>query len=138
MPKSVAAKRADFAPPPGGIGSEADSPLSLLSDFLCRPDSLAILFIACIASAALLPGAWLFSVPLALIAGVWATTRKYRLPFRLPKSWPGPDFGNEVPGGKGGYKRAEGILFLGNDMASGEELWISNGDARRHAFILGT
>ena len=138
MPKSVAAKRADSAPPTGGIGSEAESPLSLLSDFLCRPDSLAILFVTCIASAALLPGAWLFSVPLALIVGVWATTRKYRLPFRLPKSWPGLDFGNEIPGGKGGYKRAEGILYLGNDMASGEELWISNGDARRHAFILGT
>ena len=138
MPKHKAAEYADSSAPTGGIGSDADGPLDLLGDFLCRPEALSILFAMCISCAALVPGAWLVSMPLGIVFGIWATARKYRLPFRLPESWSGPDYGNAVPGGKGGYRNAEGILYLGNDMSSGEELWISNSDARRHAFILGT
>ena len=102
------------------------------------PEVLAILSALCIVGAALVPGAWLVSVPLGLISGILVNTRRYRLPFRLPETWKGSDYGNAVPGGEGGYRKAEGILYLGNDMSSGEELWITNSDSRRHAFILGT
>ncbi len=138
MPRHKETENVDSSHPSRGIGDEAGGPFEQLNDLLCRFETISTLATLSVASSAFVPGAWLAAIPLGLLCGLWASTRKYRLPFRLPESWTGPDFGNAVPGGRGGYRKSDGILFLGNDMASGEELWISNSDARRHAFILGT
>ena len=34
--------------------------------------------------------------------------------------------------------KAGGIFYLGNDIASGKELWLTNSDARQHLLVLGT
>jgi len=83
------------------------------------------------------PQIWIVAIPLCLAYYTWVTKIRFRLPFKVPQNWGGTDYGAPKPGGKE-FEKAGGILFVGNDQASGEELWIENGDARRHGFFLGT
>ncbi len=48
------------------------------------------------------------------------------------------DYSNPVPGNSRRFRRGQGLLHLGNEHGTNEELWISNSDARRHALVLGT
>ena len=84
------------------------------------------------------PGGWLAASPLGLAYVAWYWRQQYRLPFRLPMHWGGRDPSNPEPGSRRRWRRSLGMLFLGNDAESGEELWLSDSDARRHALILGT
>ena len=105
---------------------------------LAHPDTFAIAVILALLLALLVPGAWLGTIPLAFGYALWMKTRRHRLPFRLPMGWKGPDYSNPIPGSRDKFRAGEGLLFLGNDHASNEEVWISNSDARRHALVLGT
>ena len=84
------------------------------------------------------PAGWVGIVPVTLSYYVWASGMRFRLPFRAPFSWGGDDYSELKPGSKSKYTQSDGILYLGVDQVSGEELWITNSDARRHGFILGT
>ena len=99
----------------------------------------AILFVLLSASAllVLLPSYFLVVVPATLTYYLWATGKRYRLPFRIPITWGGKDPSEPKPGSSG-FSPASGILYLGRDQGSGEELWVTNSDARRHGFFLGT
>lgn len=66
----------------------------------------------------------------------WVTRKKTILPFRLPKSAKKKDPNYKRPDGSIGM--ADGILYLGNDTSSGEEIWFTNSDARTHCLYLGT
>lgn len=82
----------------------------------------------------------LMAVPVSLFLGwylLWIGGRHYRLPMRVPQTWDGLDYSDNMPGSDTRFKKAEGLLFLGNDD-EGRELWITNSDARRHKFVLGT
>ncbi|MCE6959699.1 TraM recognition domain-containing protein [Cereibacter sphaeroides] len=85
----------------------------------------------------LVPESWLLVVPVVFGYYGWVTSLKFRLPFKVPQTWGGLDYGAPKPGGRG-FGKAAGILYLGQDQATNEELWIENGDARRHGFFLGT
>ena len=130
-----------------GAGAEAADLLSRpdvfaagaeAADLLSRPDVFAAGMAACLGSMLLVPGAWLVAAPIGLLYGIWMSTMKSRLPFRLPLSWEGLDYSNPVPGGRNRRRLGEGLLCLGNHAATNEELWLGNSDARRHAFVLGT
>ncbi len=66
----------------------------------------------------------------------WLKTRLIRLPFNLPKSAGRKDPNNKKPDGSSGA--ADGILFLGNEGDSNEEIWFTNSNARTHCLYLGT
>ncbi len=66
----------------------------------------------------------------------WLMTRPMKLPFKLPKSARRKDPNNKQPDGKLGI--ADGILYLGNDHETNEEIWFTNSDARTHCLYLGT
>lgn len=66
----------------------------------------------------------------------WLMTRPVQLPFKLPKSARRKDPGYKRPDGSLGM--ADGILYLGNDGDTGEEIWFTNSDARTHCLYLGT
>lgn len=85
----------------------------------------------------LLPSTWLVIFPAILTYYMIVASRKYRLPFKVSQAWGGTDYGAPHPGNSG-YGKAAGILHVGRDIMSGEELWIENGDARQHGFFLGT
>ena len=131
LERGMLAERAHVRRKVFGAGAEA-------ADLLSRPDVFAAGMAACLGSMLLVPGAWLVAAPIGLVYGIWVSTVKSRLPFRLPLSWEGPDYSNPVPGGGNECKTGEGLLYLGNDAATNEELWLGNSDARRHAFVLGT
>lgn len=66
----------------------------------------------------------------------WLMTRPLSLPFKLPKSAARKDPNYKRPDGSFGM--ADGILYLGNDSDTGEEIWFTNSDARTHCLYLGT
>lgn len=60
-----------------------------------------------------------------------------RLPMRLPFSADSVDYSDPIPGRKKFFK-ADGTLFLGNEMKTGKELWASMRDALTHLLVFGT
>ncbi|HYD19513.1 MAG TPA: TraM recognition domain-containing protein [Patescibacteria group bacterium] len=66
----------------------------------------------------------------------WLMKQKVSLPFKLPKSAQIKDPNFKQPDGSLGM--ADGILYLGNDHETGEEIWFTNSDARTHCLYLGT
>lgn len=65
----------------------------------------------------------------------WLATRDRALPFKLPMGSKYNDSNNDGPGKDG---KAEGILYIGNQQDSDEEIWFTNSDARTHILYLGT
>jgi len=105
---------------------------------LSRPDVFVALIVLGYCSFLFVPVIWLVVIPLDIVYTLWFFNQKARLPYRLPASWQKKDYSNPEPGGNGRFRKGGGLLFLGNDYDSNEELWISNEDARRHALVLGT
>lgn len=66
----------------------------------------------------------------------WLVRRPVQLPFKLPKSAKRKDPNFKRPDGSLGM--ADGILYLGNETDTGEEIWFTNSDARTHCLYLGT
>jgi intracellular multiplication protein IcmO len=66
----------------------------------------------------------------------WLIKQKTSLPYKLPKSARRKDPNYKRPDGSTGM--ADGILYLGNDSKTGEEIWFTNSDARTHCLYLGT
>jgi intracellular multiplication protein IcmO len=66
----------------------------------------------------------------------WVMTRPMSLPFKLPKSAKRKDPNDKDPTGK--TRLADGIMYLGNDHETHEEIWFTNSDARTHCLYLGT
>lgn len=103
------------------------------------PSNAAFAFTMMAGTVALLPDVALFG-DLVLLSAVlyfwWLFTRPVALPFKLPKSAKRKDPNFKQPDGSLGM--ADGILYLGNDSETNEEVWFTNSDARTHCLYLGT
>jgi len=82
--------------------------------------------VLCLVGMVMIPPLWPGCVLVILVYPLVMFTGRYRLPFRLPLQHRGP------------RTTGDGLLYLGNEETSGEQLWISNSDTRRHALVLGT
>lgn len=109
-----------------------------LRDSLTHRDTVMMIMVGTGLLTLILPSLFLLLVPSSLTYYLWASRQKYRLPFKTPINWGGTDYGAPKPGGRGRFGKAAGILYFGQDEAGLEELWIENGDARRHGFFIGT
>lgn len=105
-------------------------------DFLGSPQNMTIV-LACLAVGAFVfygVGKLLFLIALLLLW--YAMTRReegaLKLPIQSELVDPVESNGSPKP------KTAGGIFFLGNDKASGKEVWLTNSDARTHFIVLGT
>ncbi|MEM6811555.1 MAG: TraM recognition domain-containing protein [Pseudomonadota bacterium] len=65
----------------------------------------------------------------------WLATRNRSLPGKLPVGSKFKDTNNMGPGKDG---TPEGILFVGNEKKTKQQIWYSNSDARTHILYLGT
>ncbi len=65
----------------------------------------------------------------------WLKTRDRKLPGKMPVGAPYKDTNNMGPGKNG---TPEGILFIGNEKKTKQQIWYSNSDARTHILYLGT
>lgn len=108
------------------------------ADNIREPGMIRLVLMSSAASMLFMPSAWPIILPIAFAYHSWALAGNRRLPFRGPNSWEGVDYSDPHPKGDGSYQKSSGILHLGLDQAKREELWITNSDARRHGFILGT
>ena len=91
-----------------------------------------------VATLLIMPFLFVICVPAFLTYYLWISSLKFRLPFRVPMNWQALDWGSPKPGRSGKVNKAKGILYLGVDEQTEEELWLENGDARRHGFFIGT
>lgn len=75
------------------------------------------------------------STVICLLYFWWLTRDERTLPFKMPFGARYKDKNNSGPGRD---NRSEGILYLGNDKTSGQEIWFTDSDARTHIMYLGT
>src|SRR5579872_1761739 len=68
---------------------------------------------------------------------LYAITRKFKLPFRMPQRSNVIDYNDPAPG-SGKPRKARGICFFGNRKITEEELWFNNDDMRTHVLIFGS
>ena len=101
-----------------------------------RPHGAAAMFFLC--GLAVLAHPWFLYVADVLffynfIYFVWFITGSAdkTLPFKMPKTAKQKDPNNK-------NNPAEGILFIGNEEKTNEEIWLNNSDARTHILYLGT
>ncbi|PCH57853.1 MAG: phosphoesterase [Legionellales bacterium] len=107
------------------------------AEFICKPNTLIVMSGASVAAGFLFP----MAVDLLFIVigcvYIFAATRQYHLPFRMPMSSDEKDHNDPIPGTQKARK-AGGISFFGNEIKSGEELWFTNDDLRTHILIFGS
>ncbi len=107
-------------------------------DALQRPAYALTVCVLGIALFFFFPGTYLFSDLIFifyLLFFWWLNTRDRTLPGKLPVGSSYTDKNNMTAGKNG---EAEGILFIGNDKKTKQQVWYSNSDARTHVLYLGT
>ena len=77
------------------------------------------------------------TLPASLVYAGWVLTRRASAPIRLPRSANCLDYNYPDPGTRRA-RMAAGDIFIGWDQETGQEIWITNEDARQHATIPGT
>ena len=105
-------------------------------EFLRSTASGGVLAMAAVGMA-VQPGTIDLLLPTALLYAAWVMTRKVILPLRLPKASKRLDYNHPLPGSRK-PRRAAGILYVGRDYKTGQEIWISNEDGRQHVAVPGT
>ncbi len=110
-----------------------------MRDALLSPSTAITLYAMAAAGIATQPQLYIFADLIFFVCCLyfwWLMRQKLKLPFKLPKSARRPDPNYKRPDGSIGM--ADGILYLGNDNDTGEEIWFTNSDARTHCLYLGT
>ena len=115
---------------------ETRSEFTRFRAFLKSSASGGVLGMAAVAIA-VEPGTVDTLLPLSALYAAWVLTRRIVLPFRLPFGAKRLDYNHPSPKNRR-PRMAAGILYLGRDYKTGQELWISNEDGRQHVAVPGT
>ncbi len=107
------------------------------ADFICDPIANLTIYFSAIVCVWVLPPYTDFILLVCTVLCVFAVTRRFTLPFKLPQSSNVLDY-NEIPPGSEKANRASGISFFGNERSTKEELWLNNSDLRTHILIFGS
>jgi len=113
------------------------SPLRKCLDWLREPNSGFLLAVLLLAGAWLMPSLLPLLVPAMAGLVLLAATSREEAPLKLPIQSGLPD-PNEPDPATRRPTAARGIFLLGNEMATGKELWLTNSDCRQHFLVLGT
>lgn len=106
-------------------------------EWLARPGNAAVC-LAMAAGAAYWYPALADLVGLAMIPFVlWAVNRREKAPLKIPAQAAMPDW-NDLHPATGRPVKGQGIFFLGNELSSGKEIWLTNDDCRQHFLVVGT
>ena len=105
-------------------------------EFLKSGASAVVLGASAIAVAAE-PGTVELLLPLSLLFATWVLTRRVVLPFRLPKFANRLDYNYPHPKDRR-PRMSAGVLNIGRHHETGQQLWLSNEDARQHVAVPGT
>ncbi|MCE3238569.1 MAG: hypothetical protein K0R24_1550 [Gammaproteobacteria bacterium] len=107
-------------------------------DFFKDPIKSATLLIGFAMVVVFFPSVAEFTALIAVCVFLYAYTRKFRLPFRMPLRSGAPDYNDPLPGDQSKPRKARGISFFGNRKNNSEELWFNNDDMRTHVLIFGS
>ena len=107
-----------------------------LRDVLKSSASAGVLALAAVA-VAVEPGTVDAVLPLSGLFAGWVLTRRVVLPLRLPITARRRDHNHPHPKDRR-PRMAAGILYIGRDYRTLQELWISNEDGRQHIAVPGT
>jgi len=108
-----------------------------VSDFFKNPMLVSFTMVGIAVTGFVLPSfADIFLIIAVTMFGV-AVTRVTALPFKLPMSAGVKDYNDPIPGSTK-PRKSRGIYFIGNELVSNEELWLSNDDMRTHMLIFGS
>ncbi len=115
---------------------ETSSGFTRFRAFLKSSASGGVLGMAAVAIA-VEPGTVDALLPLSALYAAWVLTRRVVLPLRLPIGANRLDYNHPNPKNRR-PRKAAGILYIGRDYKTGQELWISNEDGRQHVAVPGT
>jgi intracellular multiplication protein IcmO len=107
-------------------------------DWLKVPNNLAsvVFFIGAIAW--FVPAIADICLALAGLLFWFGMTRSETLPLKFPMQSAVIDANEPDAAKPGKFSKAKGIFFLGNEVRSGKEVWLTNSDCRQHFLLLGT
>jgi intracellular multiplication protein IcmO len=106
-------------------------------DFFKDPVNSAALLFSFGTASFFLPVAAELLTLIAIGIYYYASTRDFKLPFRMPQRSNAPDYNDPLPG-TAKPRKARGISFFGNKKITNEELWFNNDDMRTHVLIFGS
>lgn len=122
---------------PAGLVRDHRSGFQKMTDWLHKPANVVVTLLMLGGAAFYFQevSAWLLI--LAAFLSIFSLTRSERAPLKVPiqagmadPNQPHPATGAPTPG--------QGIFFIGNDLKTGKEVWLTNGDCRQHFLVLGT
>ena len=116
-------------------------PSQRLAEILLHPDMMGIVFCIYAIFVLFVPiGAYVADAVVSFALFHWwlMARRGTKLSFKIPAHAKGMTDPNDPIPGTGSPGKPAGILYLGKDQESGDELWLSNNDARTHILYLGT
>lgn len=106
-------------------------------DFFKDPVKSAVLLISFAAAAFVFAAITELITLIAIGIFIYAYTRKFTLPFRMPLRADTLDY-NDLSPSDNKPRKARGICFFGNRKQTLEELWFNNEDMRTHVLIFGS
>lgn len=106
-------------------------------DWIKVPSNMAVFLISVAAVAFVYPG--IADACFIVAAGftMWGMRQRETLPLKMPITSNMLDPHERSPV-DGRASPAKGIFFLGNEMKTGREVWLTNSDMRQHFLVLGT
>ena len=107
-------------------------------DFFKDPIKAATLLVGMAMISAMITSITDITLLVAFGIFIYAVTREFKLPFRMPQRSNAYDYNDPLPGKAKKPRKARGIAFFGNRKQSGEELWFNNDDMRTHCLIFGS
>ncbi len=108
-----------------------------LADFLKDSSNVAIILLFLTVLAFSIPAVVDLVFIFVIILFIISKTRRFNLPFRMPKRIRCKDYNTPKPGSNE-PSISNGIYFFGNDRKTNDELWFTNDDMRTHALIFGS
>ncbi len=109
-----------------------------LIDWMKVPNNLGGVMIFLGFVAAMLPALGDLCLLVAALLFWFGMTREEYLPIKFPKQTGAADKNEPNHSDKKKPGKADGIFFLGNDIKTGKEVWLTNSDCRQHFLLLGT
>ncbi len=106
-------------------------------DWITVPDNMVALLMILAGICFISPSLSLFIFVTAFLFYRWGRKREESAPIKMPiqskfldPNQPHPATGKPTEG--------KGIFFIGNEMKTGKEVWLTNDDARQHFLVVGT
>ncbi|NDV52798.1 type IV secretory system conjugative DNA transfer family protein [Salipiger sp. PrR003] len=111
--------------------------LKKFKDWITIPNNMFVLLFMMAAGAIVVGEISEFLLAIAFCFYRWGMKREESTPIKMPIQSGFMDPHQPHPA-HGKPTSAKGIFFLGNEMKTGKEVWLTNDDARQHFLVVGT